>query len=61
MQPDMFTRSLAAFTDALGVDHAASIITLSLIPWSSDDERNTFIKDITGRDFAKENAYGSQG
>jgi hypothetical protein len=44
----MFTRSLADFTDALGVENAPSIVYLSLIPWPSDDERVDFIKSLTG-------------
>lgn len=44
----MFIRNLAAFTDALGVENAPTIVTLSLIPWPSDDSRDEFIKNLTG-------------
>jgi hypothetical protein len=43
----MFIRNLAAFTDALGVENAPTIIHMSLIPWPSDEVRNEFIKDLT--------------
>lgn len=43
----MFTRSLADFTDALGVENAPTIVYLSLVPWPSDEERVDFIKELT--------------
>lgn len=55
----MFMRSLAAFTDALGVENAPAIITFSLVPWESDDQRNEFIKDLTGMNIPEKNAYGA--
>jgi hypothetical protein len=45
----MFTRSLADFTDTLGVENAPTIIYLSLLPWPSDEERVEFIKALTNR------------
>lgn len=43
----MFVRSLADFTDALGVENAPTVVSLSLIPWPSDEERVEFIKALT--------------
>jgi hypothetical protein len=43
----MFTRNLADFTDALGVENAPTILYLSLIPWPSDDDRVDFIRHLT--------------
>jgi hypothetical protein len=45
---DMFIRNLAAFTDALGVDNAPTIMEMSLIPWPDDTTRDEFIKELTG-------------
>jgi len=44
----MFIRNLAAFTDALGVQNAPTIVALSQVPWPSDDARNEFIYNLTG-------------
>lgn len=55
----MFIRSLAAFTEALGVENAPTVITFALLPWESDAQRNDFIKDLTGIDISEKNAYGS--
>jgi hypothetical protein len=44
----MFIRNLAAFTDALGVQNAPMIVSLSQVPWPSDDARNEFIYNLTG-------------
>ena len=43
----MFTRNLADFTDALGVENAPTVVYLSLLPWPSDEERIEFIKALT--------------
>jgi hypothetical protein len=43
----MFIRSLAAFTDALGVENAPIIMHMAMIPWPSDEVRNDFIRDLT--------------
>lgn len=48
----MFVKNLAAFTDALGVANAPSIIELSLIPWPDDATRDGFIRDLTGIDMS---------
>jgi hypothetical protein len=53
-----FEKNLAAFTEALGVENAPSIVYLSLVPWPTDDERNAFIKGLTGIDMREVNAYG---
>jgi hypothetical protein len=53
-----FERNLAAFTDALGVENAPSIVYLSLVPWPSDDDRNTFIKSLTNMNMKEINGYG---
>lgn len=55
----MFERNLAAFTEALGVQNAPTIMHLSLIPWESDEQRNEFIQQLTGIDMRDERVYGS--
>lgn len=44
----MFVRNISAFTDALGVENAPTVMWLSLAPWQSDNQRNTFIEQLTG-------------
>lgn len=44
----MFAKNLAAFTEALGVQNAPTIMYMSLIPWPDDTTRDQFIKDLTG-------------
>lgn len=51
-------RNLAAFTEALGVENAPTIISLSLVPWKDDDDRNSFIKALTNVDIKELNTYG---
>jgi len=53
----MFMRNLAAFTDALGVQHAPTIFALSQIPWPSDNDRNQFILDLTGVSIKTKGTY----
>lgn len=53
----MFDRNLAAFTEALGVENAPTIVYMSLVPWPSDDARNEFIKKLTGVDIKESNSY----
>jgi hypothetical protein len=55
----VFIRNLAAFTEALGVENAPTIMHLSLIPWESDDARNDFILQLTDVDMRDERTYGS--
>ena len=44
-------RNLAAFTDALGVENAALVWYLSTrVVWPDDDNRNDFIRVLTGSD-----------
>jgi len=47
---DMFVKNVAAFTDALGVENAPTIIHLSLVPWADDTDRDQFITALTGID-----------
>lgn len=54
-----FVENLDAFTRAFGVENAPAVITFSLHPWESTEQRDAFIKDTTGIDFAAVNAYGS--
>lgn len=53
-----FERHLAAFTEALGVENAPTVIHLSLVPWPSDEARNQFIRELTGVDVREANTYG---
>jgi hypothetical protein len=53
-----FERHIAAFTEALGVENAPTVIYMSLIPWPSDDARNEFIKSLTNIDMREMNTYG---
>jgi hypothetical protein len=50
---DMFVKNLAAFTEALGVSNAPTVVTLSLMPWPDDTTRNQFIKDLTGYEMGR--------
>lgn len=38
----------SAFAEALGVEHAPTVVWLSMIPWKAD-ERDLFIKSMTGK------------
>jgi hypothetical protein len=55
----MFTRNLADFTDALGVENAPTVMYLSLIPWPSDEERVDFIKALTNMSMRELLSYDS--
>jgi len=44
-----FVDDLAAFTDALGVENAPMILTFATTSWASDQERDDFIFDLTGK------------
>jgi hypothetical protein len=50
---DMFIKNVAAFTEALGVENAPSVLHLSFVPWPDDKTRDQFIKDLTGVDFSE--------
>lgn len=53
-----FIRNLAAFTDALGVENAPTIMFLSQVEWPSDDSRNEFIRELTNIDMKELRTYG---
>lgn len=55
----MLIRNLAAFTDALGVENAPTIMYLSMVPWPSDDARNEFIRELTNIDMKELRTYGA--
>jgi hypothetical protein len=38
-----FTKDVAAFVDALGMDEPGLIISLSLVPWDDEEDRDQFI------------------
>lgn len=42
-----FVKNVTAFVDALGYEEPAIIISLSQVPWDSDDDRDDFIKFLT--------------
>lgn len=46
----MFIDHLAAFSDALGVENAPTVVYLSMVPWPDLDTRDDFIMQLTGRD-----------
>ena len=54
----MFVKNLAAFTQALGVENAGMVMSLSHVAWPDDETRNDFIKDLTKVDFKELNQYG---
>lgn len=43
----MFTQNLGAFTTALGIENAPTVIYLSLVPWPTEDDRDEFISILT--------------
>ena len=54
----MFIRNLGAFTEALGVQNAPTIWYMSMIPWPSDDDRDTFIRQLTNQNMRERLTYG---
>lgn len=46
----MFIKNLAAFSDALGVENAPTVVYMSLVPWPDEDTRDDFIMALTNRD-----------
>ena len=54
----MFIRNLAAFTEALGVENAGTIMALSKVPWPNDENRDEFIKYLTGSSVRERLTYG---
>jgi hypothetical protein len=55
----VFLRNLDAFTQALGVENAPTILSLSELGWPDDQTRDEFIKDIAGIDMKELNSYGA--
>jgi hypothetical protein len=45
-----FLDNLDAFSEALGVENAPTIVYMSLVPWPSANVRNDFIYALTNRD-----------
>ena len=43
----MFIQNLGAFTEALGIENAPTVVYLSLVPWPSVEERDDFIRTLT--------------
>lgn len=43
----MFISNLGAFTEALGVENAPTVLYMSLVPWPSEQERDEFIRVLT--------------
>jgi hypothetical protein len=41
-----FIRDVAAFVDAIGMDEPGLVLSLSLIPWEDDEDRDQFISHI---------------
>jgi hypothetical protein len=58
MALDPWVRHLDAFTTAMGVENAPYIFTFAKIGWASDDQRDEFIKDLTGVDLREAKIYG---
>lgn len=54
----MFLRHLAAFTEALGVENAPTIFALSQVGWQDDDQRDQFIRELTGVSIKERLTYG---
>ncbi len=43
----MFIKNLGAFTEALGIENAPTVLYMSLVPWPSENERDEFIQALT--------------
>lgn len=54
-----FVDDLDAFTRAFGIENAPTVVYLSTLPWASSQQRDDFIKDVTGINLAQVNAYGA--
>jgi hypothetical protein len=46
----VFIDNLDAFTEALGVENAPSVVYLSMVGWPNPEERDDFIKKLTNID-----------
>ena len=55
----MFIRNLAAFTDALGIQNAPTVVYMSMVPWPDDQSRDQFINTLTGVNMRDRLSYGS--
>lgn len=44
---NQFVKNVTAFVDALGFEEPAIILSLSQVPWDSDDDRDDFIRALT--------------
>lgn len=42
--------NLGAFTEALGVENAPTVVYLSMVPWPDPQTRDSFIRDLSGYD-----------
>ena len=51
----MFVKNIAAFTEALGVSNAPSIVHFSIIAWPDDATRDSFIQALTNIDMSRNN------
>jgi hypothetical protein len=58
MALDPFVRNLDAFTQALGVENAGMVFSLSAIPWPTDEKRDEFINEMFGVDLVRRRMYG---
>lgn len=58
MAQDPWVRNLDAFTQALGVENAGAIFTLARVPFADDEQRDEFIKDLTGKNLREFKNYG---
>lgn len=44
---NQFMKDVTAFVDALGYDYPTVILQLAEIPWSSENDRDEFIRILT--------------
>ena len=51
-----FIDDLAAFSEALGIENAPTVVYMALGPWPSTTVRDDFIRQLTGRDRRYEDA-----
>lgn len=58
MATDPWVRNLDAFTQALGVENAPAIFTFARVPFADDDDRDEFIKGLTGMNMREFKNYG---
>ena len=45
-----FLDNLDAFSEALGVENAPTVVYMAMVPWPDASTRNDFIFALTGRD-----------